>query len=128
MEKGWLMSADSTLNVDQLPHWMGQITLKGVVTDRVSSVRYTCKFDDPYHTLALLTTLTQRMVPSIAVAHGIADSLQTSIFCFVLDDTLLLLVLVPLNIHVHACFCLHRLNVWSSVTSSIVLWSCSRHR
>ena len=36
VEKGWLMSNESTLNVDQLPHWMGQITLKGVVTDRVS--------------------------------------------------------------------------------------------
>ena len=30
------MSTQSNLNTEQLPHWMGQITLKGVVTDRVS--------------------------------------------------------------------------------------------
>lgn len=36
VEKGWLMSMQSNLSTDQLPHWMGQITLKGVVTDRVS--------------------------------------------------------------------------------------------
>ena len=42
VEKGWLMSTESTLNVDQLPHWMGQITLKGVLTDRVSDSGEVC--------------------------------------------------------------------------------------
>ena len=38
VDKGWLMSTESNVCLEQLPHWMGQITLKGVVTDRVSTL------------------------------------------------------------------------------------------
>ena len=48
VEKGWLMSAESNVNLEQLPHWMGQITLKGVVTDRVRAQCCTHNFDDQY--------------------------------------------------------------------------------
>ena len=35
VENGWLLSSETALAVDQLPQWMGQITLKGVEVERV---------------------------------------------------------------------------------------------
>ena len=35
VQKEWLMSRDSQVTVGKLPSWMGQITLKGVETERV---------------------------------------------------------------------------------------------
>ncbi len=36
VKRGWFMSHDSNILEHKLPHWMGQITLKGVDTERVS--------------------------------------------------------------------------------------------
>ena len=36
VKKGWLMSHETLVKECELPHWMGQITLKGVETERVN--------------------------------------------------------------------------------------------
>ena len=37
MEKGWLMSSTTSVSVNSLPQWMGQVPLKSVVIERVSA-------------------------------------------------------------------------------------------
>ena len=36
VRKGWFMSRDTQVIPDKLPRWVGQITLKGVETERVN--------------------------------------------------------------------------------------------
>ena len=35
VDKGWLMSSMTSLPVDNLPQWMGQVPLKSVMIERV---------------------------------------------------------------------------------------------
>jgi hypothetical protein len=37
VEKSWLMSSTTSVSVDNLPQWMGQVPLKSVVIERVST-------------------------------------------------------------------------------------------
>ena len=37
VEKDWLISSKTSVSVDNLPQWMGQVPLKSVVIERVSS-------------------------------------------------------------------------------------------
>ncbi len=39
IKKDWIMSENSEVVPDILPHWMGQITLKGVEIERVRASR-----------------------------------------------------------------------------------------
>ena len=34
--RGWLCSQESSVSLDSLPHWIGQISLSGIETERVS--------------------------------------------------------------------------------------------
>ena len=37
VERGWLLSSKTSVSVDSLPQWMGQVPLKSVVIERVST-------------------------------------------------------------------------------------------
>ena len=37
MKNGWFVSYDTLVQESKLPHWMGQITLKGMATEKVNT-------------------------------------------------------------------------------------------